>query len=66
MDFNSVAGSLLGAVLVLMIFRTKEDEYLLEASTDVRCFFSPVISVGLATSTFSSWYRHFTIPRFTD
>ena len=39
-DLNSAVGSLLGAVLALVIFCIKEEEYLLETSTDDRCFFS--------------------------
>ena len=66
MDFKSATGSLLGAVLVFVIFYTKEEEYPLETSTDDRCFFSPAITDGLVTRRLARSYRHFTKPRFTD
>ena len=49
MHLSSATGSLLGAVLVFVIFCTKEEGYLLETSTDDRCFFSPATAVDLVT-----------------
>jgi len=48
-DLNSATDSLLGAILVFVIFYTKEEGYPLERNTDNRCFFSPVITDGLVT-----------------
>ena len=66
MDLNSATGSLLGAVLALVIFCTKEAGNLLETSTDDRCFFSLEITDGLVTRRLAPSYRDFTILRFTD
>ena len=65
MDLNSATGSLLGAVLVFVIFNNKEEGYPLEISTDDRCLFSPAITAGLVTRRLAWSYRHVTIPRFT-
>ena len=63
MDLTS-ASSLLGAVLVFVIFCTKEEGYPLETSTDDRCFFSSEITDGLVTRRFARSYKHFTKTAF--
>ena len=65
MDLNSTTGSLLGAVLVFVIFNKKEEGYPLEISTDDRCLFSPATTDGLVTRRLAWPYKHVTIPRFT-
>jgi len=55
-DLNSATGSLLGAILALVIFCTKEEGYPLETSTDDRCFYSPVITAGLVTRRLAQLY----------
>lgn len=52
-DLNSLTGSLLGAVLVFVIFCTKEEEYPLKTNTYDRCFFSPSTD-GLVTRSLPS------------
>ena len=44
MDLNSATGSLLGAVLVFVMFCTKEEGYSLETSTDNKCLLLTVWS----------------------
>ena len=55
-DLNSAMGFLVGAVLVFVIFCTKEEEYPLEINTDNRWFFCLEVIDGLVTKFFA-WSR---------
>ena len=55
------SSSLLVALLVFVIFCTKEEGYPLEASTDDRCFFSPAVTDGFLTKRLAQSYRHFVV-----
>ena len=66
-DLNSCVGSLLVVGLVVFVsFRTNEEGYPFETSTDDKCFFSLEIADGLDVRSLARSYRHLTIPRFTD
>ena len=51
---------------VFVSFRTNEEGYPFETSTDDKCFFSLEIADGFDVRCLAQSYRHLTIPRFTD
>ena len=66
-DLNSCVGPLLAVGLVVFVsFRTNEEGYPFETSTDDKCFFSSEITDGFVVRCLARSHRLFTIPRFTD
>jgi len=66
-DLNFCVGSLLAVGLVVFVsFRTNDEGYPFETSTDDKCFFSSEITVDFVMGCLARSYRHLTIPRFTD
>ena len=66
-DLKSFVGSLLAVGLIVLVsFRTNEEGYPFETSTDDKCFFPSEITDGFVVRCLARSCRHLTIPRFTD
>ena len=62
LDLNSCVGSLLAVGLVVFVsFRTNEEGYPFETSTDDKCFFSLEITDGFVVRCLARSYRHLTL-----